>query len=127
MPVAAPGESQSHESGELELVTGDCLFHSGYISQNSTILETLAAEPYVEMSPREASALGLSDRDQVIVRSRHGEAKARLRVTRRFPDGVVFIPENFAEMRLNLLIKQGEHPCRVAVCKEEGIRDTIAT
>ena len=127
MPVAAPGESQSHESGELELVTGDCLFHSGYISQNSTILETLAAEPYVEMSPREASALGLSDRDQVIIRSRHGEAKARLRVTKHFPDGVVFIPENFAEMRLNLLIKQGEHPCRVAVCKEEGIRDTIAT
>ncbi len=126
-PVAAPGQPEGLKAGELELVTGDCLFHSGYVSGNSAILETLAAEPYAEMSPREASALGLSDRDSVIVRSRHGEAKARLRVTKRFPDGVVFIPENFTEIRLNLLMKQGEHPCLVEVCKEEkGVRDSIA-
>jgi len=126
--TAVPGDSQRHDSEGLELVTGDCLFHSGYVSGNSAILKTLAAEPYVEMSPREASALDLSDRDQIIVKSSHGEVKAQLRVTEDFPDGVVFIPENFPEIRLNLLMKQGEHPCRVAVCKEEeGLRDSVAT
>lgn len=127
-PAAVAGDSQSHDTEGLELVTGDCLFHSGYVSGNSAILKTLAAEPYVEMSPREASALGLSDQDQVIVKSSHGEIKAWLRVTEDFPDGIVFIPENFAEIRLNLLMKQGEHPCRVAVCKEEeGLRNSVAT
>ena len=126
--ISVPREPQSINTGELELVTGDCLFHSGYVSRHSTILKELAAEPYVEISSREASALGLSDQDPVIVKSRCGEVKARLRVTRRFPDGVIFIPENFVEMRLNLLMKQGEHPCRVVICREEeGIRDTIAT
>ena len=46
--TAVPGDSQRHDSEGLELVTGDCLFHSGYVSGNSAILKTLAAEPYVE-------------------------------------------------------------------------------
>ncbi len=100
------------------LVTGDCMFHSGYLSRHSAILGSLSAEPYVEMSPRDGRELGLPEQASVIVRSRHGEARARLRFNKRFPDGVVFIPENFADLRLNRLLKQGEYPCQVEILKE---------
>jgi NADH-quinone oxidoreductase subunit G len=112
-PVPTPRGSRG-----FALVTGDCMFHSGYHSRHSEILGTLSAEPYVEMSPRDGRQLGLPEQASVIVRSRHGEAKARLKFNKRFPDGVVFVPENFADLRLNRLLKQGEYPCQVEILKE---------
>ncbi len=113
LPAFAPTESKG-----LKLVTGDCLFHSGYLSRHSANLGALTPEPYVEMSQGDSHALGLDDRAFVVVRSRHGETRAQLRINKRFPDGLVFIPENFAELRLNRLLKQGEYPCQVEVLKD---------
>jgi NADH-quinone oxidoreductase subunit G len=112
-PVPTPREPRG-----FALVTGDCMFHSGYLSRHSAILETLSAEPYVEMSPRDGRELGLPEQASVIIRSRHGEARARLKFNKRFPDGVVFVPENFADLRLNRLLKQGEYPCQVEILKD---------
>lgn len=110
LPAIAPTDSKG-----LKLVTGDCLFHSGYLSRHSANLGTLTPEPYVEMSQGDSHALGLDDRAFVVVRSRHGETRAQLKINKRFPDGLVFVPENFAELRLNRLLKQGEYPCQVEV------------
>ena len=97
------------------LVTGNCLFHNGYLSERSEILNTVADDPYVEMSARDAEQLGLSDRDQVVVRSAQGELTAQLKVNRRFPKGLVFVPENYRALRLNSLMRRGEYPCPVEV------------
>ncbi|MGG6892718.1 NADH-quinone oxidoreductase subunit NuoG [Rhizobium sp. BR 315] len=99
----------------LMLVTGDCLFHNGYLSERSEILNTVADDPYVEMSVQDAAQLGLSDRDQVVVRSAQGELTAKLKVNKRFPMGVVFVPENYRALRLNGLMRRGEYPCPVEV------------
>ena len=99
------------------LVTGNCLFHNGYLSERSEILNTVADDPYVEMSARDAAQLGLSDRDQVVVRSAQGELTAQLKVNRRFPRGLVFVPENYRTLRLNSLMRRGEYPCPVEVQK----------
>jgi NADH-quinone oxidoreductase subunit G len=101
----------------LMLVTGNCLFHNGYLSERSEILNTVADDPYVEMSARDAAQLGLSDRDQVVVRSAQGELTAQLKVNRRFPRGLVFVPENYRTLRLNSLMRRGEYPCPVEVQK----------
>ena len=101
----------------LMLVTGDCLFHNGYLSERSEILNTVADDPYVEMSVQDAAQLGLSERDQVIVRSAQGELTAKLKVNRRFPEGLVFVPENYRALRLNRLMRRGEYPCPVDVQK----------
>jgi NADH-quinone oxidoreductase subunit G len=99
----------------LALVTGDSMFHSGYLSGNSRILGNLSARAYVEMSPEDAAGLGLADGSGVIVRSSRGEMKALLKLNKRFPAGVVYVPENFADTPLNRLLKQGEYPCPVEV------------
>ena len=97
------------------LVTGDCLFHNGYYSERSEILNTVADDPYVELSAQDAGHLGLSDGDQVVVRSAQGELTAKLKINRRFPRGLVFVPENYRALRLNGLMRRGEYPCPVEV------------
>lgn len=92
------------------LITGDCLFHNGYLSERSDILNTVANDPYVAMSAQDTAELGLSDGDQVIVRSGQGELTAQLKVDRQFPKGLVFVPENYRALRLNSLLRRGEYP-----------------
>ncbi|TIO78782.1 MAG: NADH-quinone oxidoreductase subunit NuoG [Mesorhizobium sp.] len=101
--------------GGLMLVTGNCLFHNGYLSERSEILNTVADDPYVEMSAPDAAQLGLADGDQVVVRSAQGELTAKLKVNKRFPNGLVFVPENYRSLRLNSLLRRGEYPCPVEV------------
>ncbi|WP_064684751.1 NADH-quinone oxidoreductase subunit NuoG [Rhizobium bangladeshense] len=105
----------------LMLITGDCLFHNGYLSERSDILNTVANDPYAAMSAQDAAQLGLSDGDQVIVSSAVGELTAQLKVDRRFPDGLVFIPENYRALRLNSLMRRGEYPCPVEVRRAHSI------
>ncbi|NLS04067.1 NADH-quinone oxidoreductase subunit NuoG [Rhizobium sp. P32RR-XVIII] len=104
-------------TGRFMLVTGNCLFHNGYLSEHSEILNTVADDPYVEMGAEDAAQLGLSDGDQVVVRSDQGELTAQLKVNKRFPSGLVFVPENYRALRLNSLMRRGEYPCPVEVEK----------
>ena len=46
-----------------------------------------------------------------------GETTAQLKVDRRFPKGLVFVPENYRALRLNGLMRRGEYPCPVKVQK----------
>ena len=101
--------------GGLMLVTGNSLFHNGYLSERSEILNTVADDPFVEMSARDAAQLGLSERDQVVVRSAQSELTAQLKVNKRFPTGLVFVPENYISLRLNSLLRRGQYPCPVEV------------
>jgi NADH-quinone oxidoreductase subunit G len=108
-PPAAKG------AGGLMLITGNCLFHNGYLSERSEILNTVADDPYVEMSAQDAAQLGFSDSDPVVVRSALGELTAKLKVNRRFPKGLVFLPENYRALRLNRLMRRGVYPCPVEI------------
>ncbi len=113
----APPSAAPNAADRLMLITGNCLFHNGYLSERSEILNTVAADPYVEMSARDAAQLGLSDCDQVVVRSAQGELRAQLKVNKHFPGGLVFVPENYRNLRLNSLMRRGEYPCLVEVHK----------
>ncbi|MDF8356288.1 NADH-quinone oxidoreductase subunit NuoG [Ensifer adhaerens] len=114
---APPTVLQTHDG--LMLVTGNCLFHNGYLTERSEILNTVANDPYVAMSAEDAAKLGLSDGDQVVVCSTRGELVAQLKVEKPFPKGLVFVPENYRSLRLNSLMRRGEYPCPVKVHKAE--------
>ena len=115
--IFAPPPAAPNAANVLMLITGNCLFHNGYLSERSEILNTVAADPYVEVSAQDAAQRGLSDRDQVVVRSAQGELTAQLKVNRHFPGGLVFVPENYRNLRLNSLMRRGEYPCLVEVHK----------
>lgn len=122
----APPPAAPNVADRLMLITGNCLFHNGYLSERSEVLNTVAADPYVEMSARDAAQFGLSDGDRVVVRSTQGELKAQLKVNRHFPKGLVFVPENYRDLRLNNLMRRGEYPCPVEVDKAPAF-DAAAT
>jgi NADH-quinone oxidoreductase subunit G len=111
----------------LMLITGNCLFHNGYLSEHSEILNTVADDSYVEMGARDAVQLGLSDGDQVVVRSAQSELTAQLKVNKRFPTGLVFVPENYRALRLNRLMRRGEYPCPVNVQKAHAAFEIATT
>ena len=117
-PPSAPGVTDV-----LQLITGNCLFHNGYLSERSEILNTVANDPYVALSAENAAQLGLADGDQVVVRSPRGALTAQLKVERAFPTGLVFVPENYRSLRLNSLMRRGEYPCPVEVQKAQTERE----
>ena len=121
-----PPPASSTATDRLMLMTGNCLFHNGYLSEHSEILNTVADDPYVEMGAWDAVQLGLQEGDQVVVRSAQGELTAQLKVNKHFPKGLVFVPENYRALRLNALMRRGEYPCPVDVHKAQAVFEIAA-
>jgi predicted molibdopterin-dependent oxidoreductase YjgC len=72
----------------------------------ASALERIWPECTVELHPADAARLGLETGDWVVVASRRGQITARLLVTGRSPERVVFIPFHFAEAAANTLTEQ---------------------
>jgi len=102
-------------AGTFCLITGNCMFHSGYLTEYSPTLATIADQAYVELNDQDASALGLQDQDRVTVTSPSHTVALRVKCNRQFPRGVAFIPENFKHIRLNRFSQNGEYPCLVTI------------
>lgn len=100
--------SQTSEPTDAEfpftLNTGRVLYHwHGGTMTRASALNEIWPECTVEMHPHDAARLGLATGDWVEVSSRRGAITARLMVTGRSPEGVLFIPFHFAEAAANTL------------------------
>ncbi len=63
----------------------------------SSLLRKLgASDPYVELNPVDAAALGIAPNTHVVVQSRRGQMAARAFITRTVQPGQVFVPMHFA-------------------------------
>ncbi|MCC6963280.1 MAG: NADH-quinone oxidoreductase subunit NuoG [candidate division Zixibacteria bacterium] len=77
--------------------------HRGTLTERSESLMRFANEPYVGISEGEAKALGISEGDLIKVESRTGKVVVKVRVIAGLPDKMVLVPENFDELKPNLL------------------------
>jgi predicted molibdopterin-dependent oxidoreductase YjgC len=66
-------------------------------------LHAISPEVIAEIHPSDAEKKGIENKSFVKIVSRRGEIKARIRITKRSPEGTVFIPFHFGEMAVNLL------------------------
>jgi formate dehydrogenase alpha subunit len=89
----------------LMLTTGRSLyhFHTGTMTRRVEGLNVLRPEEEVEISPADASRLGIADGETVKVISRRGKVTAKAKVTEASSEGVVFMTFHFAESPANLL------------------------
>ena len=96
----------------LVLTTGRSLyhFHTGTMTRKVEGLNVLKPEGTVEISPEDASKLGIADDDMVKVSSRRGKVTARAKVTEASPAGVVFMTFHFAESPANILTNPALDP-----------------
>jgi predicted molibdopterin-dependent oxidoreductase YjgC len=87
------------------LSTGRTLYH--YNSATMTMREAGVTqkqeEPFVEMHPEDAAALGVADGDWVRLVSRRGELEARASLTQRVYPGLVWMALHFAQAKVNWL------------------------
>jgi formate dehydrogenase major subunit len=96
----------------LVLSTGRRLwhYHTGTQTRNCAGFEELCGEELVELSPRDASELGVQDGDYVWVVSRRGRVRMRAWVTERSPRGVVWSCFHFREANINVVTNDAFDP-----------------
>ncbi|WP_255196079.1 formate dehydrogenase subunit alpha [Halorarius litoreus] len=102
--MGRPGELPD-ETYPLTLTTGRVMyhFHTGTLTRRAEGLLHHVPEAFVEIHPGTASALGVTDGQQVKVSSARGHIEVRAQVTGRVGEGVVFIPMHFADGAVNTL------------------------
>jgi formate dehydrogenase alpha subunit len=85
-------------------------FHTGTMTRNSPSLHAEMPENRLEINPEDASRLGIHEGDQVCVTSRRGQVTAKVGLTERVEQGVVFMPFHFTESCANVLTNPAHDP-----------------
>lgn len=94
-----------NEEYPLIFTTGRVLyhFHTGTVTRRSKGLNEVYKEALVEISPKDAQELNISDGEIIEVASRRGKIRAKARITEKSDNGVVFMSFHFHEAAANLL------------------------
>ncbi len=76
------------------LVTGrvHAQFHTRTVTSRSPVLVSEDPGPVVEMNPKDASRVGVSDGDPVVVETEVGRSEFEVKTTRGVREGVIFVP-----------------------------------
>jgi predicted molibdopterin-dependent oxidoreductase YjgC len=113
VPVAyTPAAEIADAEYPYVLTTGRNLFqyHSGSMTRRVQQIEQHAGTPYVEIHPSDGQKLNIRDGDRVKVISRRGEVELGARVTKKVPEGVVFIPMHYREAAANVITNDALDP-----------------
>jgi len=121
-----PAEPTSAEY-PLLLTSGRVVLHynSGSMTRRSHALLSREPEMFVQINPETVKAYGLVADESAQVTTRRGSVQARVRVSRRIPPGVLFMPYHFPTMNqltidaLDPIAKIPEY--KVAACRIEPL------
>jgi formate dehydrogenase major subunit/formate dehydrogenase alpha subunit len=96
----------------LYLTTGRILYHyhTGTMTMRSEDLMERAPESFVEISPQDATAFGVTDGGRVSIASRRGQIEARVKISPKAVTGTVFIPFHYAQGAANKLTNAALDP-----------------
>ena len=97
------------------LITGNYLYHSGRLSLKADKLREIMSEAVAELNAEDAMSLGITEGVKVRVKSKSHEAYLTAKINPDSAKGVVFIPENFTDVYVNMFFKMGEGFPRVKV------------
>ena len=105
-PVTAkdPAE-QPDEEYPLILTTGRVLFHyhSGTMTRRSKPLSWVEPRGYLEVNPQDAAKVDLLDNRAIVVKSRRGTVRTRVKFSERVAPGTVFLAFHWREAPANML------------------------
>jgi predicted molibdopterin-dependent oxidoreductase YjgC len=96
----------------LLLTTGRRLEHynCGSMTRRSRGIMEVWPEERIEISPMDAEELKIADGEEVLVRSRRGELKVKVRVTDKSVRGVAFMSFHYQDVLTNLLTNAALDP-----------------
>ncbi len=89
-------------------MTGRTLFHfgSGQMSSRSRSLQFKQPAGFVSLNSVDADALNIKDGQKVKVSSENGEVEGFLKIDNCLIPGLVFIPYNFKDLKVNDLLEK---------------------
>ena len=92
--------------------TGRCIWHwhTGSMTRRSATLDAEVPTGWIEISPEDAKALGIQNKEMVRVTSRRGTIDVATKVTSDIKKGVMFMPFHFAECAANILTHNALDP-----------------
>jgi formate dehydrogenase alpha subunit len=107
-----PDVEQPDHDYPLILITGRHLYHyhTGTMTHQVPGLMQLYPAERVEISPADAAALGIADKEMVNISSRRGCVTCRARVTTNSPRGSVYMNFHFTEVPTNVLTNNALDP-----------------
>lgn len=96
-----PAETPTDEY-PLVLTSGRVVLHynAGAMTRRTRALQEREPDLFVQVNPQTAELYGIGEQAEALVTTRRGEARAKVRLTRRIPPGVLFMPFHFPEMNL---------------------------
>ncbi|MCK5237133.1 MAG: molybdopterin-dependent oxidoreductase, partial [Deltaproteobacteria bacterium] len=109
---------ETHElkgGGSFTLMTGNHLLHSGRLSSNSEILNSLSGEATVEISAEDGEGLGVSPGDKVVVSGNGFEATVSVRIKNGSKSGVAFLPEHYTKAPANRFLERNSAMAQVTI------------
>ena len=107
-----PPDERIDQDYPVYLTTGRVIYqyHTGTMTRKTEGLNERAPECFVEISPKDAEKYDLDNKSLVNIASRRGKIKARLMISGRASEGIVFIPFHFAEAAANRLTNAALDP-----------------
>ncbi len=107
-----PPAEQIDDEYPLILTTGRDAHHynTSTITMRISHFAKLKDRPYIEINPENASKYGISEGDEVEIKSRRGVVRAVARITDRTMPGVVFAPFHFGDSPINFVTNDALDP-----------------
>jgi len=110
-------ESNPDSNYPLLLLSGSLLSHSGSLSAKSSALNRVEPGGWVEVHPEDAKKYRITEGQEVLVKSKRGEIKLQIRISKQPMKGTVFVPYHFEEQPVNVLTGKDLTPTFVALHK----------
>jgi formate dehydrogenase alpha subunit len=101
----------------MQLLSGKILFHFGTTSTFSESPLEVAPEGYIEVNPKDAQKLGVSDGGALRVKSTVGAAQGKVRISDNVPEGLLFAPYHFSDLNINQVLPSATNSTAVEVSK----------
>ncbi len=107
-----PDAEQPDSEYPLVLITGRHLYHyhTGTMTHKVPGLLKLYGSERVEISPEDAAAMGIKDREMVKISSRRGCVSCQAKVTASSPKGSVYMNFHFPDVPTNVLTNNALDP-----------------
>jgi formate dehydrogenase major subunit len=85
-------------------------WHTGSMTRRSFALDAREPTPTVELNPADAREMGVGEGEEVWIRSRRGQIRIAVRLSRRVARRQVFVPMHYREACANLLTNPALDP-----------------
>jgi anaerobic selenocysteine-containing dehydrogenase len=102
--VAESGEKNGYP---YRLQTNNSMFHIGSYTQHAKALVDVGPECFAEIHPEDAEALSIQEGDRIFVESANAKVEVPVKTSYVTTKGMVYIPQNWVNVPVNLL-RNGE-------------------